>query len=204
MATGAAAHIENPASYGKTNQKPLHLERGPAETVFLTRDRGVWEIRRTARVQVFSCGRGVDAAAGSLLADSLEHGRVWGGLGQRILALHCGEIMAVQRRGVDYAVRPVIAAPDAERIVAALRSADLVANICHKFFVPAGEKQADHRGRARYISALGGAMVVAAWNANANQKIKATMRYACAFRHGVEVHGRIISHSQSAAFVCYF
>ena len=80
----------------------------------------------------------MDAAARSLPADSLEHGRVLDSLGHRILAVHCGEIMAVQRKASDYIVRPNIAARDAERIMAVFRSADLIANICHKFFVPAG------------------------------------------------------------------
>ena len=89
----------------------------------------------------------MDAAARSLPADSLQHGRVLDSLGHRILAVHCGEIMAVQRKASDYIVRPNIAGRDAERIMAVFRSADLIANICHKFFVPAGGKQADHRGR---------------------------------------------------------
>ena len=203
LATGGAANIENPASYSKTNQNPLHRERGPAEAVFLVRSGGVWEARRTAKVQVFSSGRGVDAAAGNLLAESLEQGRALDDLGQRVLALHCGEIMAVQRQASDYAVRPGIATRDAERIMAALRSADLVANICHKFFVPPGEKQADHRGRASYISTLGG-MVVAAWNANANQVIKTSLSYAFAFRGGVEAQGWIAHRSESVVVVCYF
>ena len=80
----------------------------------------------------------MDAAARSLPADSLQHGRVLDSLGHRILAVHCGEIMAVQRKASDYIVRPNIAARDAERIMAVFRSADLIANVCHKFFVPAG------------------------------------------------------------------
>ena len=98
----------------------------------------------------------MDAAARSLPADSLQHGRVLDSLGHRILAVHCGEIMAVQRKASDYIVRPNIAARDAERIMAVFRSADLIANICHKFFVPAGGKHADHRGRAAgLLSQLG-------------------------------------------------
>ena len=96
--------------------------------------------------------------------DSLQHGRVLDSLGHRILAVHCGEIMAVQRKASDYIVRPNIAARDAERIMAVFRSADLIANICHKFFVPAGGNR--------------GGLVVAAWDANANQPMKPGKPYA--------------------------
>ena len=72
----------------------------------------------------------MDAAARSLPADSLQHGRVLDSLGHRILAVHCGEIMAVQRKLSDHILRPNIAAREAER--------PTIANVCHKFFVPAG------------------------------------------------------------------
>ena len=45
-------------------------------------------------------------------------------LGHCLLAVHCGEIMAVQRKVSDHIVRPNIAAREAERIMAVFRSAD--------------------------------------------------------------------------------
>jgi len=203
LVRGAAANIENPASYSKTNRRPEHLERGPAETAFLIRSAGVWEARRTGRVQVFSAGAGANAAAGKLLAESLEQGRALEG-GQRILALHCGEVFCVMRQPAGHTVRGTFEAQDAERILTSLHSVDLVANICHKFFQPAGEWQSDHKGRARYISTLGGGMVVAAWNANRNQKVKADRQYGFAFRAGVEVQSHIAHRSENAVVACYF
>jgi len=58
------------------------------------------------------------------IARILEHGRVLDSLGHCLLAVHCVEIKAVQRKVSDHIVRPNIAAKKAERIMAVFRAAD--------------------------------------------------------------------------------